>query len=308
VTVKRIFAVLGALLLSSAAFGQPHKLNIGYTPGADQLALFVAKDKGFYEKQGIDATLTRLPTAPQGVQALVSGSLQLTMTAVPNVIQSVEGGIDLVVVRALSRFPADFDFQVLIVRPGLEAKTAADLKGKKVAVPGLFSMGDILLRKWFLNNKVALSEVTIVEAPLPQIPDLLKKQTVDAAVLIEPLRTRVLSSGGGTQLANYTADVIPDCPGIIMGAMRPWANANRPAVEAFRRSIDEAQGFILDPKNRDEARAIEAKYLLGAVSPRFPPPLTSRLTTDDFEFFYKIGKEIGAYRGTIKDLNGLFFK
>jgi ABC-type nitrate/sulfonate/bicarbonate transport system substrate-binding protein len=93
-----------------------------------------------------------------------------------------------------------------------------------------------------------------------------------------------------------------------MGAMRPWANANRPAIEAFRRSIDEAQAFILDAKNRDEARAIEAKYLLGAVSPRFPPPLTSRLSTEDFEFFYKIGKEIGAYRGTIKDLNSLFYK
>ena len=71
-TVKRVVALLGAVLLSSAAFAQTHKLNIGYTPGGDQLALFVAKDKGFYEKHGIDATLTRLPTAPQGVQALVS--------------------------------------------------------------------------------------------------------------------------------------------------------------------------------------------------------------------------------------------
>ena len=306
--LRLMCAAAAMLAVFATAQAQQHKLNIGFTPGADQLALFVAKEQGFYEKHGIDATLTRLPTAPQGVQALVSGSLQLTMTAVPNVIQAVEGGVDLVVVRALSRFPADFNFQVLVARPGLDARTATDLKGKKLAVPGLYSMGDILLRKWLLNNKVALNEATIIEAPLPQIPDLLKNQTVDAAVLIEPLRTRVLNSGGGTQIANYTAEVIPDCPGILMGAMRGWAAANRPAIDAFRRAVDDAQAFILDPKNQEQARAVETKYLMGAASPRFPPPLTSRVTVDDFEFFYKIGKDIGAYKGTIKDLNSLFLK
>src|ERR1700728_1064029 len=109
--VRPAFAALIAIVAAmfgatQAAPATEYSLNIGYTPGGDQLALFVAKEKGFYAKHGIDATVTRLTTAPTGVQGLVAGSLQLSMTAVPNVLLSVEGGIDLVVVRGLSRFPA----------------------------------------------------------------------------------------------------------------------------------------------------------------------------------------------------------
>src|ERR1700688_4714869 len=136
--VIALFAmVCGAHTVQAADY----TLNIGYTAGGDQLALLVAKEKGFYEKHGIDATVTRLTTAPTGVQGLVAGSLQLSMTAVPNVLLAVEGGIDLVVVRGLSRFPANLKIQTLLGRSGLGAKNAADLKGKKIGVPGIYSMG-----------------------------------------------------------------------------------------------------------------------------------------------------------------------
>jgi len=274
-----------------------YTLNIGYTPGGDQLALFVAKEKGFYERHGIDATVTRLTTAPTGVQGLAAGSLQLSMTAVPNVLLSVEGGIDLVVVRGISRFPADLPIQTLIGRTGLGAKRASDLKGKKIGVPGIYSMGDIMLRKWFLNNGVALSEVTIIELPMPQIPDALRQGSIDAAVIVEPLRSRALDSGVAYEIANYTAEVFPNGPGIIMGALRPWAEANRPAIAAFRSSIDDAEQFIRD--NQPEARQIEKKFLLGASSPIFPPPMSSKITVEDFEFFNKVGRELGIYKGNI---------
>src|ERR1700722_2464128 len=305
--VRSAFAVLVALgaamfVGTHAAPAADYTLNIGYTPGGDQLAVFVAKEKGFYAKHGIDGTVTRLTTAPTGVQGLVAGSLQLSMTAVPNVLIAVEGGIDLVVVRGLSRFPADLNIQTLLGRTGLGAKNAVDLKGKKIAVPGIYSMGDIMLRKWFLNNGVALNEVTIVELPMPQIPDALRQGSIDAAAIVEPFRSRALDGGAAYQIANYTAKVLPNGPGIIMGALRSWAITNKPAITAFRASIDDAEQFIRD--NQPEAREIEKKFLLGASSPIFPPPMSSKVTIQDFEFFKKAGKELGILKGTT-DLNSL---
>jgi NitT/TauT family transport system substrate-binding protein len=163
-----------------------------------------------------------------------------------------------------------------------------------------------MLRKWFLNNGVALNEVSIVEIPMPQLPDVLRQGSVDAVVIVEPLRSRALASGAGYELANYTAEVFPDGPGIIIGALRSWAEANRLAVDAFRLAIDDAENFIRT--NQDEARQIEAKFLLGAVSPVFPPAMSSKITVEDFEFFNKVGKELGIYKGTITDLNKLFIK
>src|ERR1700722_20125939 len=76
-----------------------YTLNIGYTPGGDQLALYVAKEKGSYERPGMLASVIRLTTAPTGVDGFPAGALELSMTAVLNVLLAVEGGIDLVVVR-----------------------------------------------------------------------------------------------------------------------------------------------------------------------------------------------------------------
>ena len=230
------FVAAGAIIFGGvhAAPAADYTLNIGYTPGGDQLALFVAKEKGFYAKHGIDATVTRLTTAPTGVQGLVAGSLQLSMTAVPNVLLSVEGGIDLVVVRGLSRFPADLNIQTLLGRTGLGAKNAADLTGKKIAVPGIYSMGDIMLRKWFLNNGVALNEVTIVELPMPQIPDALRQGSIDAGEIRDwpcadgrgipgdvcrvPLRARG-PEGGADMVDRLLSDT--DVGRFVPGAGRP---------------------------------------------------------------------------------------
>ena len=44
---------------------------------------------------------------------------------------------------------------------------------------------------------------------------------------------------------------------------------------------------------------IEKKFLLGASSPIFPPPMSSKVTVEDFEFFNKVGKELGIYKGNV---------
>jgi hypothetical protein len=63
--------------MSIAAVGQQAKVVIGHPPATDFLAVFVAKEKGFFEKHNIDATITRLPVVTNIPPAIVSGSVQL---------------------------------------------------------------------------------------------------------------------------------------------------------------------------------------------------------------------------------------
>ena len=55
----RILAVLGCIVaacVASAAVAEPAKIAIGYPPATDFLAVYVAKEKGFFAKHDIDAT------------------------------------------------------------------------------------------------------------------------------------------------------------------------------------------------------------------------------------------------------------
>lgn len=55
------FAAVASVAFASGALGQT-KILLGYTGANAFLASFVAKEKGFFAKNGLDVTLQRIPT------------------------------------------------------------------------------------------------------------------------------------------------------------------------------------------------------------------------------------------------------
>lgn len=307
VTERGLFAFLWtcalAALLAHPASAQQVKLNVGYTTAADFVPAFVAKDKGIFAKHKLDVTLTRIALASNVPSAIVSGSLQIGMGTSPMLLQTAEGGLGLVAVAGASRFKKTNPISSVLVRPGLKITNAADLRGKKVGVPGFNSMFDVLFRKWLLNNKVQLNQVTFVEAPFPQMKDLLKNGTLDAVLAIEPFRTGIVKDNAGSPVADFIGEVREDILGAFWMATAEWAGKNPQAVRAFRQAYAEAVQYAL--KNPGEAKALEKKYL-GANSP-VVPSYSVEVTPADLELFAAIGREIGSLRKPV-DVSKLIWK
>jgi NitT/TauT family transport system substrate-binding protein len=295
--MKRIATCLAVgLLLQSAslssAFAQAAKVAIGYPPATDFLAVYVAKDKGLFDKHKIDATVTRLPVVTNIPSAIVSGSVQIGMTTVPVLLQAVDGGLDFMVIAGAARHTKASPFISLLARKEVKIEKPGDLAGKKVGVPGINSVIDVMLRKWLINNKVALNRVTIIEAPLPQLPDLLKVGTVDLVAIVEPFRSRIVASDIGSIAAEYFGEVDPDVLVSAWMTTGDWAKKNPETIKNFRAAIDEGLAFI--KANPDEAKEIERKYI-GFNSPRFPT-FENTAKPDDLKVFIEIGKELRLYR------------
>jgi NitT/TauT family transport system substrate-binding protein len=291
-----------AAFLVPPAWGQ-QKLNVGYTTAADFVPAFVAKDKGLFEKHKLDVTLTRIALASNVPSAIVSGSLQIGMGTSPMLLQTAEGGLGLVAVAGASRFKKSNPISGLLVRQGLKVANAGDLRGKKVGVPGLNSMFDVLFRKWLLNNKVPLNQVTFVEAPFPQMRDLLRNGTLDAVLAIEPFRSGIVKDNAGYAVADFIGEVREDILGAFWMATAEWAGRNPQAVRAFREAYAEAVQYA--QKNPEEAKAIEKKYL-GVNSP-VVPSYSVEVTPSDLELYAGIGREIGSLRSSV-DVSKLIWK
>ncbi len=272
------------------------KINIGYATAADFLPAFIAKEEGCFDKHKIDATLTRMPIVSNIPAALIAGSLQIGMSTPTVLLQAKEGGLDLVGVAGASRMLKANPSMSLVVRKGAEVKTAADVKGKKIGVPGLNSVADVMFKKWLKNNGVKLEEVTFIETPFPQMPDLLKGGTVDGVVAVEPIRSRIVGADIGYRIPEeFYVAVHPDTLLAFWSATGDWAKANPEVIKNFRACL--AEGLASLKANPEKAKEVEKKYL-GFNTPVMPT-MALELKPEDFVFFTGLAKEMGLTRKDI---------
>ncbi len=287
-------SVLGLAFAASAGAAELEKISVGYVPVADFAPAFIAKDSGYFEKHGLDVTMTKIALASTVPGALVSGSLDIGMGTPPMLLVTSESGLDFAAIASVSRLVKENPFVSLIARPAANIKVAADLKGKKLGVPGFNSSMDISFRKWLMDRDVAPSGVNFVEAVFPQMHDLLANGTLDAAIVLEPFRTLIIRDGTGVNVRDFFSDLSPDALAAIWMAKSDWIAAHRSAVEGFRAGL--ADGIAELQKNPAEFQTIQLKWL-GFASPS-EPSFSLKIDKEDLAFFADISKQVGLIHQT----------
>lgn len=291
-----IAAVVAAVAMTISFSGSEviaqTKVNVGYTAAGDFLSVFVAKEKSYFEKRGLDVTLTRIALASTIPAALMANSVQVGTGTGPGLLQAVEGGLDLVAIAGGGRETSANSRISSVARKDANVASPADFKGKKVGVPGLNSVMDVLFRKWLKDRNVAVESVSLVEAPFPQMNDMLRGGTIDAVVVIEPFRSKIIGDGNGVKISDYFSEVKNGLASGFWIATRTWAEANPAAVKGIREASQEGIDFI--KANPEDAKAIEAKYL-GVKTPGFSS-FDVNIKPEDLQFYASVGKELGLLR------------
>jgi NitT/TauT family transport system substrate-binding protein len=301
-TLIALLSGFAALSLTAHA-AEPTKITLGYGLTADYLPAYIAKDNGYFAQHGLDVTMKAVVSSSLAPPALLSNSLQISQATPPNLLLANDGGMDLVSVAGVGRLTAAHPHTSLVTHPGFTIKTPQDLIGKKIAVPGINSAMDLVLRKWLIDGHVNPNQVTIVEAPFQQMGDMLKSGQLDAAFQFEPLLSRTLASGQATKSLDIMSAANPDVLGAIYASTREWATAHRAAVVAFNQSLAEAIAFA--KAHPDEAHKIEAKYI-GYAIPGLPD-VSLKVAPQDFAFWAKVCDEVGVLHHAV-DPTTLIFK
>jgi NitT/TauT family transport system substrate-binding protein len=296
-------AVLAASIAPVPSDGQAMtKLNVGYPPANDFVPAFLAKDQGFFEKHGLDVTLTPQRVVSNIPVALTSGALDLGALPPAVILGTREGALDLVAFECISRNTRKNQVISLIANKNSPIHAASDLQGKKVGVPGLYGGIDLMLRAWLLERKVPLSSVTFVEVPLPAMGDLLARNQVDAVTAIEPVRSRILSSPNASKVSDYVGDLVEDVCLITWGSTRAWAKTHGDTLARFNAALADGQRFM--QSHPDQAEAVQKKYL-GFSGPS--ATRSAKLTADDFLFYANTMRAVGLLKNPI-DFSTLIYR
>jgi NitT/TauT family transport system substrate-binding protein len=285
-TLRQIIGAAVVLSLAAAPAEAAQKLTMLYTTDQSVTA-FIAKDEGFFAKQGLDVDLVAVEQNSNAPAAIASNSVQIGMIQVANLLQAADGGLDFVALaggvdneKGISKF-------AVVARSGLEAKGAKDLVGKKVGVPGIGGSIDIFFRNWLLDSGVQAHQVSVVETTFLAMADNLKVGNLDAATANEPFITRITSQGIGYEIVNLI-DRLPRqrINTVLFAAKRDWAVNNGPAINELRAAVTEADAFI--GANPEKARAAINKYTqvpLAILSSLPVPTVDPDLHKEDFDFW-----------------------
>ena len=271
-TPSRLFGlacIAAALWGGPAAAQAPATIDLVFFGTGTALPIFVAKDKGLFDKRGLNVSLNATPSSEFQMTNLVKHRFQIAQSAIDNFVAYQEGQGS----AKLDRDPDLFVFMggaqtnnFLIVRPNIGA--IADLKGKTLAVDSLTTGFAFVLRKMLEKGgglKATDSQFRAVGATPLRFEALGKDESISGTLLADAFVTRALAQGLkslGDAISTFGA-----YQGSVYGTTRSWAKDHRAEMLNFTRAILAAHDWLFDPANRAEAAQILSKNISGLPLP-----------------------------------------
>ena len=247
--LKKLAISIACLLFAAALFtsrgeAQLKKVRMavpGYT--ISMISFFAAKMNGYYAAEGLDVELiaTRAGTANL---AVLSGSVEFSAVPLAGLTTALRGG-------PLKILFVHFDKPQHELFTRRELQELKALRGKKIAVAGIGTIGDTILREHLNANGIdAGHDVTIlgIGAPETRLASLLSGN-VDAAMLIAPYTVSAKEAGFRDLVVFKDHNFVLPSGGIV--AREEILRSDPTMVEKFVRAS--VMGFLFSRENRSDS-------------------------------------------------------
>jgi NitT/TauT family transport system substrate-binding protein len=249
-------ALIGGVAVAALVAANPaaaEKVRIAHSTWVGYGPLYIAQDKGFFKKNGVDVDLVVMEDPKERFPTMMADKIQMIASTVDTALLYLKK-------------PDDFQYVVAIddsnggdgIVANKDIKSIADLKGKKVAV-NEGSVSQFYLNVLLAKAGIKESDLQTVNMTASDAGTAFVAQKVDAAVTWEPALSKGKSAPHGHLLVDSSST-----PGLITDvivAKTSWINGHKKDVAAVVKSWNEAVAF--QRSNPDEANQIMAKGVGG---------------------------------------------
>lgn len=135
-------------------------IGLGYIPSVQFAPFYLADQAGYYRDAGLDVTF-RHGTDYDVIALVGQGALDLGLADGTSVIPAVSQGIPLKYVATIyGKFPS-----IVFAKTSAGIASAADLKGRKLGIPGKYGSSWIMLQALLGSAKLTPDDLVISEYP-----------------------------------------------------------------------------------------------------------------------------------------------
>jgi nitrate/nitrite transport system substrate-binding protein len=258
--------------LEVAEAGDPevNRLNFGILPLTDCAPIVVAHEKGFFEKHGIESSLTKFGSWTASRDGLLSGEAQAAHMLFGMPVAAAVGKLGtqhrpLIIPWILNRNGQAITVSVrhrqLLGGGARDLRTFAQEcrnRGRPMVFamtlqPGTHAMW---LRYWLAARGINPDkDVALITIPPPMMVANMRAERLDGFCAGEPWNVRAIEEGLGFTAA-LSEEIWPDHPEKVLAFTEEFSEAHPNSVKATLKALHEASLWCDDETNHDELAAV----------------------------------------------------
>jgi NitT/TauT family transport system substrate-binding protein len=233
------------------------KVTLGVETSLLPAAVWVAENKGYFEREGLDLTIKEFDSGRTALATMLNeGNLDMVTVAQTPVMFNSFDRDDYVIIATMVY--SDNDVKIL-ARQDRGIKNPSDLRGKTVGITK-GSTGHFFLGLFLIHSGLQLSEVETIDIEASELPQALVDGRVDAISTWEPHIWNAkklldenavrLQPRGGAKIFREDFYFVPN---------RNFMENNPETLKRFLKAIEKGEEFI--QKNKEEAINIVSQRL-----------------------------------------------
>jgi NitT/TauT family transport system substrate-binding protein len=212
---QRVIPGLVALLITCVTvfpgcFGKENKplhLKVGYIPFIGNAPMMLAQDEGYFANQGLDVELVRMTNIAQFVPLLYQNEIDVYSGVLSaSFINGVAQNMRIRLTAGKEFASPDGESSALLVRKDLfdsgALDTAAELKGRKIALPGLGIVGHFTLSKILNTAGLTLRDVEVTQMTSADAVAAFQNGALEAATMGPPDLQRAITLAAAVSLGS----------------------------------------------------------------------------------------------------------
>ena len=187
-TQKKIIFFLSFLLFTNNVAAKPLTLILDWLINPDHAAIFVAKEQGFFAREGVQVNIIAPSNPDDGPKLVAAGHADLAVSYQPQLVAQAAKGLPLIRIASLINQPLN----CLIVKKNGPIHQLADLKDKRIAYTSHVE-GTLMLSELLEKAHLTMQDVQTINVQYDLIQALLSDR-VDAVINVmrnvEPLQSQ----------------------------------------------------------------------------------------------------------------------
>ncbi len=241
-------------------------IKIGIIALTDCSPFVIAHEKGYFQKYGINATISKGASWAAIRDALSNGDLQATHMLLGMPLASTMGLLGSPKKPLIAPWIINRNGQAITLKASLKGQVSDDPKALKPIVDAAKAAGNPMtfamtfppgthamwMRYYLAAGGINPdTDVSLVTIPPPQMVQNMKIDKMDGFCVGEPWNARTIAEGIGFTSVS-TQDMWKDHPEKVCAFTAEFAEKNPKTVKAILKALHEASVWLDDLGNRDE--------------------------------------------------------